>query len=334
MTNSDGRTVAIGCTAVIAALALVLFAIVPGFVALFSFTKTDGGHSAVVRNGGPFDNNSVRQVLQPSSSVTYTGLWSDVHEYPAQSRFYDIVPTGNDLPGVNAYRTPTKDGVDVGLTARINFKVSDDADILARFDDAFGTRKFPAVDGSGSVAPWEGDPGFATFLDVIVKPVIEETLRQQVGGVECEDLQASCALVKNNDPNAVAAAVNGQTNADTLQAIQKNVNDALGKNVNDRLGVPFMSAIQFSLTGVDLPAQIRARIEAAQAEFAGASAASARKQTAELDAQTNAARQAGYNACATCAEIDRIKAQGDAWALLPQGTVWAPGNGNVLVPTR
>jgi hypothetical protein len=43
------------------------------------------------------------------------------------------------------------------------------------------------------------------------------------------------------------------------------------------------------------------------------------KATAEIDAQTNATRQNGYNACPTCADIDRLKA-------LPSGfTTYAPG---------
>ena len=30
----------------------------------------------MVRNGGPFDNNKIRQVIQPASNLTWTGLWS------------------------------------------------------------------------------------------------------------------------------------------------------------------------------------------------------------------------------------------------------------------
>lgn len=324
----ETRTPILGCLAVVLSLAVIIFAIVPAAVAAFSFSKTDGGHVAIVRNGGPFDDNTIRQYMPASSGITYTGIYSSVHTYPAQSRYYDIVPAGNDAPGVNAYRTPTKDGVDVGLTARINFTLNTDEPTLRRFDDSFGTRTFTAVDGSGNLAPWDGDAGFATFLDVIVKPIIEETLRQQVGGVDCTELQASCALVQNASPEQIAAAAaNTQTNAQVLQQIQQNVNTALAENINSRLGGPFLANIQFSLTGVDLPASIRQRIESAQAEFAGASAAQARLNTARTDADTNAERQRGYNQCPTCAEIDRIKAEGDALARIPQGVqVYAPGN--------
>lgn len=328
--NEDGKKGLLGCIAALVALAVLLFVLVPGVVAAFSFTKTDGGHSAVVRNGGPFDNNSIRQTLNPSSSLEYTGMYSDVHLYPAQGRYYDIVPNGADQPGVNAYRTPTKDGVDVGLTARLNFAMNTDPNALKAFDDRYGTRKFAKVGEEGTaLAPWEGDEGFATFLDTMIKPIIEETLRQQVGTVDCEQLQASCALVKNNTGPVAANTANAQT----IQKIQTDVNAALGKNINDRLGGNFLSGIQFSLTGVDLPQQIRERIEAAQAEFAGASAAQARLNTAKTDADANAERQRGYLACSACAQIDVLKAQGEAWSRMPPQTVWAPGS-NTTVPLR
>jgi regulator of protease activity HflC (stomatin/prohibitin superfamily) len=325
-TDNTPQRAFFGCVLLILAIAVAAFVVWPGIVALFSWHKTDGGHVAVVRDGGPFDDAAIRTVLPPSSPLTWIGLYSDVHEYPAQARYYDIVPAGDDRPGVNAYRTPTKDGVDVGLSARLNFGLNLDDATLRRFDDAFGTRTFAPVNGGERLAPWEGDEGFATWLDTVVKPIIEETLRQQVASVDCEDLQASCALVRNTDPSA-APVVTNTNNAETLQNIQRAVNDALGANINARLGGNYLTNIQFSLTGVDLPASIRQRIEAAQAEFAGASAAQARLNTARTDADTNAERQRGYNLCPTCAEIDRIKAEGEMLARIPGGVqVYAPGN--------
>jgi hypothetical protein len=323
----DRRNIVVGCLGLIAAILAATFIVWPGIVATWSWTKTDGGHVAVIRDGGPFDDNAIRQILPVSSPITWTGLYSQVHEYPAQVRYYDIVPAGDDRPGVNAYRTPTRDGVDIGLSARLNFSLNLDEVALRKFDDAFGTRTFATVDGSQRLAPWDGDEGFATWLDTVLKPIIEETLRQQVASVDCEDLQASCALVRNSDPNAVATASNNNTNAETLQRIQENVNGALRSNIAVRLGGDYLTNIQFSLTGVDLPATIRQRIESAQAEFAGASAAQARLNQAKLDADTNAEKQRGYTSCPTCAEIDRIRAQGDMLAKIPGGVqVYAPGN--------
>ncbi|GAA3073430.1 hypothetical protein GCM10010464_41880 [Pseudonocardia yunnanensis] len=322
----------------------VVVGAVVGVIALTSFSRTDGGTTMVIRNGGPFDSQDVRQVLPPASPRTYSGMFSEEHPYPAQQRFYDIVPGGDDTPGVNAYRTPTSDGVDVGLTARLNFRLNTTEPVLRAFDDAYGTRTFQVPGTDERLAVWDGDAGFGAFLDVIIKPVLEETLRQQIGTVDCAELQASCALVQNSTPEQLATAVaagQGANNAEVLQRIQTNVQTALATNINRALGGDFLTNISFSLTGVDLPQQLRERIEAAQAEFAGASAAQARLNQARLDADANAERQRGYLACNVCAQIDLVREQGEAQrkaneALSGSGvTVYAPGGGtgiNVNAP--
>ena len=70
---------------VVVALVVVLGLVVPGIAYASGFTKADGGHVVVVRNGGPFDDNSIRQVIQPNSSLTSTGLFSAEHPYPRRS---------------------------------------------------------------------------------------------------------------------------------------------------------------------------------------------------------------------------------------------------------
>src|SRR6476660_9860198 len=92
------------------------------------YAKTDGGHVAVVRNGGPFDNNRIRQVIQPASNLTWTGLWSSVHDYPAQQRFYTCSsdPREGDRSGVDVINVPSQDGVDLGIEGTIYFTLNTD----------------------------------------------------------------------------------------------------------------------------------------------------------------------------------------------------------------
>jgi hypothetical protein len=71
-------------------LAVVLGVLVPGIAFASGFTKADGGHVVVVRNGGPFDDNSIRQVIQPNSSLTSTGLFSAEHPYPSTQRNFKV----------------------------------------------------------------------------------------------------------------------------------------------------------------------------------------------------------------------------------------------------
>ena len=82
--------------AVLAVLASGIVLII-ALVGIFSgFDKTSGGEVGVVRNGGWFDNNRIRQVIQPGANLTWTGFWSTTHKYPAQQRFYTITA---DAPG-------------------------------------------------------------------------------------------------------------------------------------------------------------------------------------------------------------------------------------------
>ena len=77
-----------GVLTVLAVLALLVLIALVGWIS--GYEKTSGGEIAVVRNGGAFDNHKIRQVVGPASGLVFTGLWSDVHKYPAQQRFYTI----------------------------------------------------------------------------------------------------------------------------------------------------------------------------------------------------------------------------------------------------
>lgn len=330
---------------VLVVIAAVIFGIVPGFAWITGFESTDGGHVAVVRNGGPFDDTTIQQVLPANSPRTSTGLFSSVHPYPTSGRFYDVTPGGDDSPTSVAFRTPTADGVDVGLTARFNFDLdtSDqtgphgEQSVIRAFDNAYGVRQFDGVKGGqpSRLYPWEGDEGFEAFLSAIAKPVIEATIRQQIGNVPCVQLYASCALVEN--PNATVDPGAG-TNSATLQKIQDAIDTAFVDNVNNQLGGKYFTAVKVSITGVDINSKIRDQITNAQAARAQVAVSLANVQQATADAQANENKQLGYNSCTTCATRDLIIAQGDALAKLPSNvTVYAPGGNagiNIAVPTK
>lgn len=66
------RLVAAGVISVLAVILFVLFAF-----SGFGLARMDAGHVGVVRNGGPFDDRNIRQVLQPAQSITWTGWLSE-----------------------------------------------------------------------------------------------------------------------------------------------------------------------------------------------------------------------------------------------------------------
>jgi hypothetical protein len=306
----------------------------PGVSALMGgFQRTGGGEVAVVRNGGFFDNNRIRQVIDPGSGRTWIGLYSKTHKYPAQQRFYTITSEQKrgDTAGVDVVTVPSSDGVNMGIEGTLYFSLNLDHAALRRFDDKFGTRKFRDAGGRPYFA-WEGDDGWSAFLNQIVRPVIDNDLRGQVNSFRCAELVSSCALVQNASAPAPAKPGSGlqaQSNNANIAKVQNAINTSLAADLESTLGGRFVTDIHFNLVRVTLPGRVQDAVDRAQAAFAQVSEAQAKVASARAEAAANKARQDGYNKCPTCAEIEKLKA-------LPQGiTVYAPGNpGGVAVPGR
>jgi regulator of protease activity HflC (stomatin/prohibitin superfamily) len=290
-------------------------------------TKTSGGEVAVVRNGGPFDNHRTRQVIDPASAITWTGWWSQVHKYPAQQRFYTITANGGgDRPGVDVVHTPTSDGVNVGIEGTIYFQLTLDHAALRKFDDKFGTRKFRGLDGVIRAA-YDGDDGWSGFLDQIVRPVIDNNLREQINAFRCAELVSSCALVQN--ATSRRAGLNGaRSNNGNIAKVQDAINSSLAKDLTQTLGGQFFTNIRFNLVRITLPPKVQAAVDDAQAAFAQVTQAQARVESARADAQANAIRERGYKDCPACAQIDELK------AIPPSVQTFAPGAGFSVTPGR
>jgi regulator of protease activity HflC (stomatin/prohibitin superfamily) len=302
-------------------LLVLVGAVVPGIAWAAGFTKADGGHVVVIRNGGLFDDNSIRQVIQPNSSLTSTGLFSKEHPYPSTQRNFKVSGQ-EDADSNEVINVPTKDGVLVGVEGTFYFDVNfTDQAVMAAFDDKYGTRTYPGPDGL--INAWDGDEGWSAFLNFTLGNLVQNVLRQEIGDVECADLVASCSLAANSSAQAAAAAVidpNANGNQ-TINGVQAAVNDAFSRDVNDVLGVEILVNPRFVLSKIQLPQNVQDAINQAQAAFAGVTESQAALQRAEIDAKADAARQAGYNSCPTCAQIDIMQA-------LPEGlTTYAPGTG-------
>lgn len=328
---SPGRIGAMLVGSVAAIVVLVMLVI-----ALSSFVKTQGGEIAVIRNGGPLDNNKVRQVVQPASARTYTGLFSSAHRYPAAQRFYTITADANrgDRAGVDVEQVPTADGVEVGIEATVYFTLTSDPGAISTFDDRYGTRKYRGLDGHYRYA-WEGEEGWLTFLDQIIRPVISNDLRQQIGAFQCSELQSSCALVQSGaqaaaNPGQVASNIFdgsvGKQNNLNLAKIQDSIDTSLAADLDLTLGGKFITGVRFNLAKITLPGKVQAAIDDAQAEFAAVSKSQARVAQAQNEARANEQRQKGYQQCPACATIDTLK------AIPPTVTTFAPGAGFAITP--
>lgn len=313
---------------------LLVAALVGGFVVLEGFTRTDGGQIAVIRNAGPLDNRQFRQVVPPGSSLTWTGLFSQTHPYPGSQRFYTISadPKKADSGGVDVETVPTSDGVEIGLEATMYFDLNQDPAVLAGFDNKYGTRTYRDKAGEYHSA-WDGDLGWSTFLDAVIRPVISNDLRQEVGSFRCVDLQASCALVQNNGlkPSQVAEVVKGggTVNNTNIAKIQEAINKSLKEDFESTLGGPYITNVVFRVSKVALPIKLQLAVTDAQASFAQITQAQAKIASATAEAAADSQRQKGYENCPACAQIDLLK------AIPPSVTTFAPGAGfAVTTPTK
>ncbi len=328
------RVPRVGRTGAIVAAIIVVLIGFPVLINVFSgFERTGGGEIAVVRNGGPFDNNRIRQIIDPASSLTWIGLASKVHKYPAQQRFYTITSDlqRGERTGVDVVTVPSADGVNMGIEGTLYFTLNLDHEALKQFDNKFGTRKFRGLDGTTRYA-WDGDNGWSGFLDQIIRPVIDNDLRTQVNSFRCAELVSSCALVQNssNPQQAVAGQpVKAESNNGNIAKVQNAINTSLAQDLQQTLGGDFITNIHFNLVRITLPVNVQHAVDEAQAAFAQVTQAQAKVAQARAEAQANKARQDGYTKCPTCADIEKLKA-------LPQGiTVYAPGNsGGVALPTK
>lgn len=206
------------------------------------FVKTGPGEVAVVRNGG-VAASTIRMVVEPSSSLKWSGFYTTKHKYPASQRFYTITsnPSGGDRPGVDVESVPTADGVQVGLEATVYFTLNTDPAVLAAFDTKYGNRTFRAFNGNQLYA-WDGTDGWSAFLDQIIRPVISNNFREQIGNFRCAELVSSCSLVQNNgNLNTRVLTANNKNNVN-ISKVQEAVRLGLISDINTTLGGPSLKA--------------------------------------------------------------------------------------------
>lgn len=301
------------------------------------YDKPASGEMGVVRNGGPFDNHKIRQIIPNGAGNTWTGWGSETHFYPVdtQQRFFklntcydgDNSPVACNGSDAAAIEVPTADGVQVGIEGifYLNTTFNNTAqgeEALKSFDTQFGTRTFEGEH------PWDGPSGWRKYLAAVVEPVIGNNMREVIANVECRQLVSSCALVQNgSNVNNVSQQSTTEVKNNVSQ-VQQAIQEGLQRDLNDTLCPPkdkgkvtcqYFGQIRFNLTHVDLPPKVKGAIEDAQSSFARVSQAQAKVKAARLEAQANEERQHGYAKCPTCALIDQTRA-------IPTNIqVWAPG---------
>jgi hypothetical protein len=289
----------------VAGLALLLF------VSGARVVREDIGHVGVVRNGGPLDNRSIRQILMPGSGVTWAGWYSQTpHEYPARNVVLLYTVTSDAARGrlgVDVVTVPTSDGVQVGIEGTIyyHFVGEQNLDLLRQFDMTFGTRSYTA-DGTNRAParyPFDGEAGFQSMIENVFRPVLNNDLRRQVGAFQCAEIVTACELVR---PVSGASSKRGSDANSAL--IQARIDKSLEDDMADALGGRFFVDIHFRLERVSLPHNVQTAVDAAQAGNAQVHVAKANLRAGRYEAQRNQLLGKAYNNSPGLANINAIRA--------------------------
>jgi regulator of protease activity HflC (stomatin/prohibitin superfamily) len=279
-----------------------------------SVARQDVGHVGVVRNGGPLDRRNIRQVMLPGQRLTWTGWFSQSpHQYPAShvELLYTVTsdPKRGARPSVDVVTVPTRDGVQVGLEATIFFHFVGDRDLelLKRFDSGFGTRRFESHDGR-RLKPWEGDDGFAALMDSVFRPVLENDLRREIGRFRCDELVASCALLRHASRPAAVGAKSEDSSILNIALIEKRITESLQEDLTRTLEAPYFSGIHFRLSTVRLPSRVQTVIDDVQARYASVSGARADVGRARYEDARNKLLAKTYQQSPALARIHAIRA--------------------------
>ena len=296
-----------------------------GCAAIGSFDTIDAGHIAVLRNGG-FANQNIRGFLTPGSGMTFTGLYSTEHIYPAQQQVYTISadPAQGQTDTADSIDVPSSDGVEITIDGTLYYSLNLNHAALAQFDDDYGTQTYQW--NGGALHPYDGADGWNAFINAVVRPTLQNELRTAMSSVSCADVDPACALVKNST-NSSAAAVASSSSDGNLTNIQNTINKELATDLENQLGGQYLTGLRFTISTVALPSGVQSAIDSAQAAFAQVSTAQAKLNAATLTAKADETTQQGYSACPVCGVIAEEQA-------LPSGiTTYAPG-GSVAVGSK
>lgn len=288
------------------------------FAGIGAFDSIDGGHIAVLRNGG-LANQNIRGFLNPGAGMTFTGLYSTEHIYPAQQQVYTISadPAQGDTPTADSIDVPSADGVDISIDGTLYYSLNLNHAALSAFDNDYGTQTY--MWNGSALHPYDGSDGWNAFINAVVRPTLQNELRTAMSSVTCAQVDSACALVKNTTNETASQA--STSNDGNLVKIQNQINSELATDLQNQLGGQYLANLRFTISTVTLPSNVQSAINTAQAAFAQVSTAQAQVNAAQLTAQANELTEKGYQACPVCGQIAEEKA-------LPSGiTTYAPGAG-------
>jgi hypothetical protein len=219
----------IGAAVIGVIVLIVLFITAIGF--LGSFHGTDPGSVCAIKEGGPFDGRSIKNVRQGGEGVSNIGIWNHQLCFPANQRNYIVSsdPTAGDTKTVDFVEVQTKDAQTVRVNGQALFTLNTNPAVIKEFYRRFGTRTF---DGH---RPYDGGAGWDAFLKIQFRPILDNALRESIGGFNCTELNNSCQYVTQAQ-QAVRGKVKQVDTGQNLNQAQTQIETALKRDLDSTLG--------------------------------------------------------------------------------------------------
>lgn len=308
--TSNGQTALMWAMAVLAGLVLVV-----GLANLmFWFKGTDAGNICVVQEGGPFDGRGIKEVRQGGEGPKFIGPFNKQRCFPATMRFYTLSANASesDSGAVDEVTVPTLDAVNVNIEGQALFQLNTDPEAIKQFYLKYGIRSY---DGR---KPYDGDEGWQNFLKFQFRPILENSLRESVGGFDCVELNNTCQYVQDAE-KAVGGNIKSIDTRQNLNKAQGQVEKSLNGSLDSTLGGKYFENVRFRFRGVKFNKTVQERINEAQAKRTEVATAKleaqraqqeaiGRRKVAEQDARAIRIKANSYKKNKAQADIDRIKA--------------------------
>jgi regulator of protease activity HflC (stomatin/prohibitin superfamily) len=156
-------------------IAIVLLALVPSFAS--GLKKTPRDKVGISYGGGPFEGAHYQRIVQPGSSLFFSGFFDPLYLYPADQRNYIIskVKGQGSTPGPDSVIAPSSDRVQLDYQVAVYFKLNTDR--LRDFHEEFGL-KYKAYTTDG----WN------QFIQDTFRQQIENTLQEETRRYQVADL--------------------------------------------------------------------------------------------------------------------------------------------------
>lgn len=253
-----------------------------GLVALWSSCGTVPQDSVGFQVGGGFADSQKYKVksdlLEPGRHVL--GTWDTVWTFPAYRtiRFQDFqVPV------------TTLDGKAATIVGQMNFRFVGEKDpAMAReFAEGIGSRKYRNCDPQGNCEDaervGEGNNGLTGFLNQLVTPEINSTLKAGFGREFCADFEPSCRVIdpRDNVPPADPEKVYTEMSQTLQDAVDKKL---MGKGFDYEGEDGYLRDISIRVSDVILPEDVQSNINEVTAEQARTKKAEQSQATATAEA--------------------------------------------------